>query len=140
MTNYRFYSWRKLACTKFRDRRRALCFSSWRRVGYFALSLNVHSFFSSQQFLYDHFHFLFRSPPSISKKKKKSGNLGDTQANLQSFFIPQPPFQTASVLIKLGERNRVFSETRIFLPVQFYATDSAYCKSLLIDKMYRLYY
>lgn len=76
------------------------------------------------------------SPPSLFSKKE-----------LGNFWIPRTTLSytstafsdLSSVLNKLSERNGVFSEIWILLSIQLYATDSAYCKSFLVDKMYRLY-
>ena len=60
--------------------------------------------------------------------KKQLGNR-DTQDD--SVLYLNHLVRPVSVFNKLSERNWVFSEIQILLSIQFYATDSAYCKSFL---------
>lgn len=97
----------------------------------FFFFLSVHSLFSS-------FMTTFISCFTLLHLQKKLGNFWLPRKTSMQSFMPQPSFQTVSVLNKLSERNGVCCEIRILLSIHFYATDSAYCNSSLVNKMYRL--
>lgn len=65
---------------------------------------------------------------SLPSSQKRVGKLMDTQDDFVLYL--NHLFRPVLALNKLSERNWVFSEIGILLSIQFYATDSAYCKSL----------